>query len=102
LIKQPLRILVIDGDKKSRKILEDILRIRGFEPIGVNSGKEAIERLKKEALPLALIDLCLENMLDLNVLQAIKEVSPETECIVMTGRKDREETDHRARTFRPV
>ena len=85
MIKQPLRILVIDDEKKSRKILEDILRIRGFEPIGVNSGNEAIECLKKEALPLALIDLRLEDMPDLDVLQTIKEISPETECIIMTG-----------------
>ena len=72
MIKQPLRILVIDDEKKSRKILEDILRIRGFEPIGVNSGNEAIECLKKEALPLALIDLRLDDMPDLDVLQTIK------------------------------
>ena len=83
--KHPLRILVIDDDKNLRKTLEDILRIRGFEPIGVDSGKEAIEYFKKEALPLALIDLQLEDIPDLDVLKAIKEVSPETECIIMTG-----------------
>ncbi len=84
MIKQPLRILVIDDDKNLRKTLEDILHTRGFEPIGVNSGKKATKCVKKEALPLALVDLGLEDMPGLDVLQAIKEVSPETECIVMT------------------
>lgn len=83
--KHPLRILVIDDDKNLRKTLEDTLRIRGFEPIGMDSGKEAIEYIEKEALPLVLIDLHLEDMPGLDVLKAIKEVSPETECIVMTG-----------------
>jgi len=84
LIKQPLRILVIDDDNNLRKTLEDTLRIRGFEPIGVSSGKEAIEYVKREALPIALIDLGLKDMPGLDVLKAIKEFSPETECIVTT------------------
>ena len=84
MIKQPLRILVVDDNINLRKTLEDILCTRGFEPFGVNSGKEAIECVKKEALPLVMIDLRLEDMPGLDVLQAIKEFSPETECIVMT------------------
>ena len=79
------KILIVDNDKNSRKILEDILRVHEFEPICVNSGKEAIETIKKEAHPLALIDLHLEDMPGLDVLKTIKEISPETECIILTG-----------------
>ena len=79
------KILIVDDDKNLRKTLEEILRIHKFKTIGVDGGKEAIEIIKKEAYPLALIDLRLKDMPGMDVLKAIKEVSPETECIILTG-----------------
>jgi len=79
------KILIIDDDENLRKTLEDILRIHEFEPISVDSGKEAIDTIRKEAHPLALIDLHLEDMPGLDVLKTIKEISPDTECIILTG-----------------
>jgi len=79
------KILIVDDDENLRKTLEDILQIYKFEPISVASGKEAIETINKKAYPLALIDLHLKDIPGLDVLKAIKEISPETECIILTG-----------------
>ncbi len=84
-MSNPHTVLIIDDDTNLRKTLSDILRLKGFEAYGANSGKEAIKVVKQRSFPVALIDLRLVDMPGLDVLKAIKEVSPATECIILTG-----------------
>lgn len=79
------KILIVDDDADLRSSLESILRLRGYEPFGLSSGKDAIELLSKEPPPVVLIDLQLEDIPGLDVLKAIKKISPDTECIILTG-----------------
>ena len=78
-------ILIIDDDPSLRKTLSDILRAKGYLPIDASTGKEALDRVKDEMPAVALIDLKLEDMSGLEVMKEIKERSPFTECIVITG-----------------
>ena len=78
-------ILIIDDDSNLRKTLTDILKINNFESSGAGSGKAALEMVKKQAYPVALIDLRLADIPGLDVLEQIKNTSPETECIILTG-----------------
>lgn len=79
------QILIVDDDTNLRKTLTDILRLKGLEASGANSGLSAIESVKKQNFPVALIDLRLKDMSGLEVLKAIKNIAPETECIILTG-----------------
>jgi len=79
------RILVLDDHAKTRKTLSDILRTKGYIPISAATVQEALDRVKKGAPAVALIDLRLEDMSGLDVMREIKESSPGTECIVLTG-----------------
>ncbi len=78
-------IFVIDDDQHLRKTLADILAAKGYTPFTAGSGQEALTHLASVRPGVALIDLKLEGMPGLDVLQAIKERSPGTECIVLTG-----------------
>ncbi|MCK4722466.1 MAG: response regulator, partial [Dehalococcoidia bacterium] len=78
-------ILIVDDDPKLRKTLSDILTAKGYAPILAATGKAALERMKEEVPAVALIDLRLEDMSGLEVMREIKERSPDTECIVLTG-----------------
>ena len=78
-------ILIVDDDPKVRKTLSDILRVRGYAPIAAATGKAALDRVEEEVPAVALIDLRLEDMSGLEVMGEIKERSPGTECIVLTG-----------------
>jgi PAS domain S-box-containing protein len=78
-------ILIVDDDTNMRKTLEEILRVNNYQPVGVGSGKEAIRFASKEIFLAALIDLRLSDLPGLDVLKAIKEKSPDTECIILTG-----------------
>ena len=78
-------ILIVDDDANMRKTLEEILRVNNYQSVGVGSGKEAVRLAGKEIFQAALIDLRLTDLPGLDVLRAIKEKSPETECIILTG-----------------
>ena len=78
-------ILIVDDDPKVRKTLSDILGVRGYVPIAAATGKAALGRIEEEMPAVALIDLRLEDISGLEVMRGIKECSPGTECIVLTG-----------------
>ena len=79
------QILIVDDDANLRKTLRDILKLKGYEASGVNSGQAAIDLVAKQSFPVALIDLRLSDMPGLEVLKKLKEISPETECVILTG-----------------
>ncbi len=78
-------VLLIDDDRNLRESLQEILRASGLESDGVNTGAEGIELSRKRDYALVLIDLRLADMPGLEVLAAIKKISPGTECIILTG-----------------
>jgi len=78
-------ILIVDDDLKVRKTLSDILQTQGYVPIAAATGKAALDRVEEEMPVVALIDLRLEDISGLEVMRGIKERSPGTECIVLTG-----------------
>jgi ActR/RegA family two-component response regulator len=84
-MSEPAHILILDDDANLRKTLGDILRIKGFDPVPLETGEQALERVQKEEFAVALIDLRLEDMPGLDVLHGIRQRSPATECILVTG-----------------
>jgi len=89
-MKDQLRILIVDDDPKLRKTLSDILKAKGYKPITVTTGKEALNKVREEGPASALIDLKLGDMSGLEVMREIRECSPGTECIVLTGYASKE------------
>jgi DNA-binding response OmpR family regulator len=83
-------ILIVDDDPKLRKTLTDILGVKGFDPISIAKGREALRRIKGSAPNVALIDLKLDDMDGLELIKEIKVLSPSTECIVITGNASQE------------
>lgn len=84
-MKQKGIILVVDDDPNLRKTLVDILKIKGYETVVAGTGAEAIAAAAQGAVSLSLIDLILPDMPGLEVMARIKEISPLTEAIILTG-----------------
>jgi PAS domain S-box-containing protein len=78
-------ILIVDDDANLCKTLSDILKFKGYSPITVSTGEAALKHIEEETPAIALIDLRLEDMSGLEVIREIKQGSPGTECIVLTG-----------------
>ncbi|MFA0784778.1 response regulator [Fervidibacter sacchari] len=85
-----LRILVIDDDQRVQEALRAMLEHLGHQPVLVDDGAKGIEAFK-EALEngtpfdLVITDLGMPKVSGSEVAQQIKELSPNTPVLVITG-----------------
>ena len=78
-------VLLVDDDDTFRRVLAGELERLGFETAGVGSGEEAIRAVAAAEPQVVLLDLQLPDLDGLQVLQAIREKSPSSEVILLTG-----------------
>src|SRR6266487_4667579 len=79
------RILIIDDDPSLRRVLADILKLRGFEPLVAGNGSEGLALLGEAPVNLVLIDLGLPDISGIDLLKRVKADHPVTEVIILTG-----------------
>jgi two-component system response regulator HydG len=79
------RILIIDDDENIRKVLTTILEEEGYFVESVDTAKKAIERTKRKAYNLALIDIRLPDMEGIELLTRMKDTTPKMRKIIITG-----------------
>ncbi len=84
-MKTKASILIVDNDLKARETLSDLLAANGYTTIVADTGKDAIQKVLKAPVSVAVIDLKREDNLGIEVLKKIKVRSPEAECIVTTA-----------------
>ena len=84
-IDNPTRILVIDDDENVRKKMKTILTKKGYAVDLASSGNEAINRAKKTAYNVALIDIRLPDMEGVELLTKMRETVPKSRKIMITG-----------------
>lgn len=70
---EPKKILSIEDNPANRKIIFDLLTIRGYKVIEAVDGKEGLDKLKVEIPDLVLTDIQLPVMDGLKVTKAIRE-----------------------------
>ena len=84
------KVLIVDDDAGTRRTLSDIIRVQGHVPVAVSTGQEAIDSALISSPEIALVDLRLEDMSGLDVIKRLKEISPSTQCVIITGFSSRE------------
>jgi DNA-binding NtrC family response regulator len=84
-LDKPISILVVDDDESIRTVLKAILEREGYVVDVVETGKEAIEKSNDVFYNIALIDVRLPDMEGTELLNAMKETTPEMIKIVITG-----------------
>lgn len=78
-------ILLIDDDENLRKVTEYNLSSAGYQVISAGSGKEGAETFLDVSPQLVITDVKLGDMNGLDLLEIIKEKSPDTPIIVITA-----------------
>ena len=78
-------ILLVEDDDSLRLTQTMYLKREGFEVTAVASGGEALRRIATNQYHAVVTDLRLDEVDGLGVLAAVKEKSPETEVILLTG-----------------
>jgi len=79
------RILIVDDEEVMRDSLSDWLREDGYDVVAVESGAEAIEKVKAEAWNALLVDLKMPGMDGIEVVRQVKKISPELPMIMVTA-----------------
>ena len=78
-------ILIVEDDIAFLKMLTTFLQRKGFDVTGVSTIKDAKDALGTNAFPLVITDLKLPDETGLALLEYVKQVSPVTRVIMMTG-----------------
>ncbi len=78
------RVLVVDDEPGMRYMARRALEPR-FEVTEAESGEEALRILESRAFHVAIVDVRLPGISGLDLLSALKAVSPSIDVIVMTG-----------------
>ena len=79
------KVLVVDDEKVIREILADFLSMEGFSVRTAEDGVAALAELSKGSFDLVLSDLKMPNMGGLELLEAIRQHSPNVVVVIMTG-----------------
>jgi DNA-binding NtrC family response regulator len=79
------KVLVIDDDESMLELAEFHLRAAGFESVRAQTGQRGIELIESDRFDVVLIDLNLPDKDGIEVMRRLKELSPDTEIIMITG-----------------
>jgi DNA-binding NtrC family response regulator len=79
------KILVVDDDENIRNTMKAILEDEGYIVDLAATGSEAIQKTKKSAYNIALLDIRLPDMEGVELLKLIKDTVPRTRKIMVTG-----------------
>ena len=79
------KILVVENDSSTRKLLEVLLRRHGHETTSVEAGAQAIELLERSAFDVVIVDLMMPEVSGHDVIAYVAERSPQTPVIVCTA-----------------
>ena len=78
-------VLLVDDDAPFRHVLKGELTRMGFEVTPAASGEEAVSKVAELEPEVVLLDLRLPGMGGLDALKIIREKSPGTDVIMLTG-----------------
>lgn len=79
------RILIVDDEKGMRDFLSIMLKKDGYEVVSAENGTEALSVVQREIFDLVISDVKMPDMNGIDLLRAIKELSPETVVIMITA-----------------
>jgi diguanylate cyclase (GGDEF)-like protein/putative nucleotidyltransferase with HDIG domain len=82
-----VRIMIIDDEAVIGSLFERILTPLGFSVLIETSPLRALERIKgmTDELDVAVVDFKMPEMNGVDVIRELKNIAPETVCIVLTG-----------------
>lgn len=85
-MKNKHKLLFVDDDETFSKVMKKELSRMGYSVICANRGETAIKELKKRNFDIIILDIKMPGIGGLNTLKSVKEMDPETEVIMLTGR----------------
>ncbi|MDD9301756.1 MAG: response regulator [Desulfobacter sp.] len=87
-MKDPIKVLMVDDEKRFRETTRKILSRKGFDTILAENGIEALEKLKQDP-DVVVLDIRMPGMDGHEVLAKIRETDSSIPVIMLTGHGDK-------------
>jgi len=94
-------ILCVDDDEQLLSVRKVILQTRGYRVLACNNGRDALQLFKQGGVDLVLSDLNMPELDGVALIDAIKNIAPETPTILVSGKVKIYERETRADIFLP-
>jgi len=78
-------VLIVDDDVHFADSTADLLSEMGFHCVGVNSGLEAIDKVKETTFDIILLDMKMPVMNGVETYKEIKKIAPHTVVVLVTA-----------------
>ena len=79
------RVLVIDDDESMLELAEFHLQAQGYEAVRAQTGEEGLKLVEGGHFDVILTDLQLPDLGGIEVVKRLKEISPQSEIIMISG-----------------
>jgi two-component system OmpR family response regulator len=79
------KILIVDDEPTVRDALSDVLSFLGYEVVAKGTGRDARRTFLDDSISLVLTDMDMPEMDGLTLAVHIKDKSPNTPVVLMTG-----------------
>ncbi|NLI81803.1 MAG: sigma-54-dependent Fis family transcriptional regulator [Deltaproteobacteria bacterium] len=79
------KVLVVDDEYSVRELLEIMLEMDGYEVTCAETGKQALDAIRRQEFDLVITDIRMEPINGLEVLKQVKTVSPRTVVIIISA-----------------
>jgi two-component system response regulator HydG len=84
-VGDPVKVLVVDDDRRMVKTICDILRIKGYEAVPAYTGSEALELVRSCDPVCVLMDVKMPGMDGVETAKGIKSQFPDLPVILMSA-----------------
>ena len=87
-----MKILVVEDDTNLGTILQDYLRVKGYEPDLHRDGKEGLIAFQHSTYDLCLLDVMMPKMDGFELAREIRQVNTQVPIIFLTAKSMKEDT----------
>lgn len=85
-----MKILIVEDDKGVAGVIEEIIRKLGYKAEKSMTGKEAMEKIRKESFDLVLLDILLPDCKGYELIPQFRKVRPDIDVVTMTAYNSRD------------
>jgi DNA-binding response OmpR family regulator len=100
-MKPKKTILCVDDNEQALSIRKVMLETRGYRVLAFNNGEQALEAFRRGGVDLVLTDLLMPGVDGSRLIEEVKNISPQTPAVLISGRTKIYERDTLADAFLP-